>query len=163
LDDIIGRNSRNNILGPSRQCTATNRMNARCQRAPIVGGFVCSLHGGKAEHVKRAARERLLALVDPAVDSLLRALRSGDPCDRCGRSDSDKDPVVLRAAQIVLDRCGFGPSATVAIGPAPELTSPWVRYLSDTQLLQVQLWIDEAKARMAAAEEEPAQQATHGA
>jgi len=72
------------------------------------------LHGGGIPAVRKSARERLLAMVDPAFDALLRALGSGGPpCALCGRADSDRDPVVIRAAQIVLDRAGFHPSITV--------------------------------------------------
>lgn len=118
MDDVIGQRAWNK-LAAGRQCTATSKQSGeRCKRAPIVGGFVCDIHGGGTPAVKKSARERLLAMVDPALDALLRALQSGPPCEHCGRSDSDKDPVVIRAAQLVLDRSGYHP--TLAIQQAPE-------------------------------------------
>src|SRR5688572_203170 len=115
MDDVIGQRAWNK-LAAGRQCTATSKQTGeRCKRAPIVGGFVCDIHGGKIPAVRKSARERLLAMVDPARDALLRALRTGPPCEHCGRSDADRDPVVLRAAQLVLDRAGYGPRATMEI------------------------------------------------
>jgi len=59
-------------------------------------------------------------MVDPALDALLRALKTGPPCEHCGRSDADRDPVVLRAAQLVLDRAGYHPTLAIAnAAPAP--------------------------------------------
>lgn len=120
MEDIIGSAQWNRMaLHSGRQCTATSKQSGeRCKRAPIVGGFVCSHHGGEIPAVRKSARERLLALVDPALDALLRALQTGPPCEHCGRSDADRDPVVLRAAQLVLDRSGYHP--TLAIQQTPE-------------------------------------------
>lgn len=118
MDDVIGQRAWNK-LSVDRRCTATSKQSGeRCKRAPIVGGFVCDIHGGGTPAVKKSARERLLAMVDPALDALLRALQTGPPCEHCGRSDADRDPVVLRAAQLVLDRAGYHP--TLAIQQAPE-------------------------------------------
>jgi hypothetical protein len=110
-NDPIGRNARNPVLGRGRRCTATNRAGEQCKRAPIIGGFICVMHGGGARHVREAARDRILGMVDPALDVLLRALNSGDPCTACGRHDDMG--VVIRAAQLVLDRAGLGPSMTI--------------------------------------------------
>lgn len=52
------------------QCTATNRQQQRCKRAPIPGGTVCRMHGGAAPQVKEAAMERLRRLQHPAIDAL---------------------------------------------------------------------------------------------
>ncbi|HXG69765.1 MAG TPA: hypothetical protein VNJ04_04035 [Gemmatimonadaceae bacterium] len=54
-----------------------------------------------------------MILAEPALDALLRALKTAPPCDVCGRSEADRDPVVIRAAQIVLDRAGFHPTLAV--------------------------------------------------
>ncbi len=113
MDDVIGQRAWNR-LAAGRQCTATSKQTGeRCKRAPIVGGFVCDMHGGATPAVKQSARERLLAMVDPALDALLRALQTRPPCEHCGRSDADRDPVVLRAAQLVLDRAGYHPTLGV--------------------------------------------------
>src|SRR4029450_12285626 len=90
---------------PARQCTATNSQGERCKRQPIPGGTVCVNHGGKAPQTVAAGGVKLLSGRDLAIDALLRALESHGPhCETCGRSDDDRDPTVVRAAQIVLDR-----------------------------------------------------------
>ncbi len=99
----------------TRQCTATNRDGERCRRTPIRGGYVCRYHGGLAPAVASSARARLLVGVDFAIDYLLNMLEPREPCPTCGRSDVDRDPVVLRAAQLVLDRSGFGPGVKVEV------------------------------------------------
>ena len=94
---------------------ATNRQGERCRRAPslvVVTTFTAR------PATRQAARERLLAMVDPALDAL-RALQTGRR-EHCGRSDTDRDPVVLRAAQLVLDRAGYHPSVTVVQAAPPD-------------------------------------------
>src|SRR5438105_1507399 len=102
MEDVISRPAREALGDTGRRCTATNRAGERCGRAPIPGGFVCVMHGGAIPAVQKSARERLLMMVDPALDALMRFLRQAPPCEHCGRSDADRDPVVLRAAQLVL-------------------------------------------------------------
>lgn len=69
-----------------RRCTAlARRTGTRCRRAPIIGGSVCSKHGGSAGQVKRAAQRRVAeagaaALVasqdiEPTADPALALLR----------------------------------------------------------------------------------------
>jgi hypothetical protein len=71
------------------------------------------MHGGGAPAVQQSARARLLAGADLAIDYLLNLLTPKPPCEHCGRSDADRDPVVVRACQLVLDRSGFHPTLTV--------------------------------------------------
>lgn len=52
------------------RCTATNRQGKPCGRAPILGGTVCNMHGGKAPQVIAKAKERLKALYPKAVVAL---------------------------------------------------------------------------------------------
>jgi len=80
-----------------RRCRAKSKQSQqRCKRAAIRGGFVCNIHGGKSPGVVRAAHERLLALVDPAITALAQLIES-----------ADSDAVRLAAARDVLDRCGL--------------------------------------------------------
>jgi hypothetical protein len=146
MDDILGESAREALQETRRQCTATSKTTGeRCGRAPILGGFVCINHGGGQQATIQAARRRMLALVDPAMDVLQRVMTSNPPCPACGRSD--EAAVQVRAAQIVLDRTGFHASVDVNVGTndAP----PWAKYLTDEQLLQFASWIAEAKVRMA--------------
>jgi len=106
-------------LKPHR-CRGTNRHGAPCGNSPIPGGFVCRLHGGGAPQVQRSAKARLLAGADLAVDYLLNLLTPKLPCERCGRSDADRDPVVVRACQLVLDRSGFHPTLAIEHAVAPD-------------------------------------------
>jgi hypothetical protein len=53
-----------------RQCTArSGRSGQRCRKAAIRGGTVCATHGGSAPLVRLKARQRLDALVLPAIES----------------------------------------------------------------------------------------------
>jgi hypothetical protein len=116
MEDVIGRRQWEQLTaGTERRCVATNRSGERCGKAPIVGGFVCVMHGGRIPSVQKAARERLLAASDLAVERLVAFLHSAPPCANCGRSDADRDPLVLRAAQLVLDRTGFHPTMQVEV------------------------------------------------
>lgn len=67
------------------------------------GQQVCHFHGGKNPGALRKAQERLLALAEPAIEGLSRALESNDL------------PAIVSAARVVLDRAGLGPHATVTL------------------------------------------------
>ncbi len=131
-DDVLGQPAREALGETARRCTGTNRSGEQCRRAPIVGGFVCTQHGGGTPAVQRSARERLLALVEPALDVLLRATRQAPPCPVCGRSDADRDPVAVRAAGMILDRAGYHPTLNVhASNPAPSFAGLTLAQLAD--------------------------------
>jgi hypothetical protein len=136
------------------RCNGTNREGGPCGRPPIPGGTVCRFHGGSAPQTKQAAQRRLLAAADFAIDYLLALLTPRPPCEACGRSDADRDPVVVRACQLVLDRSGFHPSLTVSHEDRRE-PSAYTRWLTTAQLKQVAVWLDDAKRRMAAGEPPP--------
>jgi hypothetical protein len=101
--------------GLRRQCTARAKHSGeRCRRQPILGGFVCDLHGGKTPNAIRVARERLANLVEPAINVLLRILNAPPgTCPTCGRSEDMS--VVERAARTVLDRAGLNPTVKVEV------------------------------------------------
>lgn len=90
-----------------RRCSGTNREDGQCGRPSIPGGTVCTNHGGKAPQTREAARRRLLAGADLAIDHLLGMLEPRPPCETCGRSDADRDPVrgvnyYCRAADLIV-------------------------------------------------------------
>lgn len=89
----------------SRQCTAhaRNGSGVRCRKPAVKGCTVCASHGGAAPQVKKAAKERLMELVEPALEGLHIALKSGEI------------PSIVKAAQIVLDRTGFHPSQAIEL------------------------------------------------
>jgi hypothetical protein len=87
-----------------RRCTAVSaRTGEPCKKWAIAGGTVCPTHGGRAPQVKQSAKERLAELIEPALKGLHRALKSNDL------------PTIVRASQIVLDRCGFHPSQAIEL------------------------------------------------
>jgi len=82
-----------------QRCTARISNGSRqCERWAINGSNVCATHGGRAPQVKRSAKERLAELIEPALEGLHRALKSGEI------------PSIVKAAQVVLDRTGFHPT-----------------------------------------------------
>jgi hypothetical protein len=145
---------------PSRRCTATNRAGERCWRQPIPGGYVCVNHGGRAPQVKQSAKARLLAGADLAIDYLVGLLTPRPPCPACGRSDADRDPVVVKACQIVLDRSGFHPTLAVehveAPDPYADLTMDEMIERLETMLEQMRAMRDADRARMLEREQEQA-------
>lgn len=140
----LGRMARR--VGEAHRCTATNRMGERCGLAAIPFTNVCGYHGGRAPQVQRAAKERMLASSDLAVERLVEVLGAGDRCEVCGRSDDMN--VIVKAAQIVLDRTGMHP--TLAVQPATDVddSDGWIHYATDEQLQQMQTWIEQARDRM---------------
>ena len=52
----------------ANKCTAMSKQaKRRCRQPAIRGGTVCRFHGGAAPQAKLAAKDRIAALVDPAV------------------------------------------------------------------------------------------------
>lgn len=94
-----------------RQCTATSKQSGeRCKRLPIPGGTVCVMHGGATSASKNAARRRLAALVDPAIDTLSQEMR-----------DAAKSNDRQAAANSILDRAGYGRVSKIDAGDAREM------------------------------------------
>lgn len=92
--------------GNTVQCIATvKKTGLRCKRHAILGGTVCNKHGGKSPMVAKKARQRMEAMVGPALRQLNEILTKPDT------SDSDR----LRAIALLLDRCGFGPKNEVTL------------------------------------------------
>lgn len=88
-------------------CGKKTRAGTPCQKSPIKGGTVCRLHGGSAPQVKRAAKLRLLELVDPAIATLARIMAT-----------SDNEALRLKAADSILDRGGLPKGAQVTVEDA---------------------------------------------
>lgn len=91
-----------NTAGP-RQCTATVKDGSRCKKNPCYGSNVCEVHGGATPLGKTEAKRKLLLLVEPALAALEKALACEDW------------PVVVRAATVLLDRAGFGPTSKLIV------------------------------------------------
>lgn len=92
----------------SRRCTAhSSQTGERCKKSAMLGQTVCRTHGGASPQAKKAARERLNDLVDPAISSLKKVL------DRA--IDSEDYAAVVRAAISILDRTGYHPSQSIEL------------------------------------------------
>ncbi len=92
-------------MDDSRRCNArhSDGSGKRCKKAAMMGQRVCRAHGGASPQAMRSARERLNALVEPAIEALAKALKSGDV------------NAIIRASVVVLDRCGFHPRQAVEL------------------------------------------------
>jgi len=90
-----------------RRCKGTaRRTGERCKKAAIPGHFYCKFHGGALPSVKQTARQRLMAMAEPAMAALEKVL--SDP--------STDDNTKVRAALGILDRTGFRPGIVIVPG-----------------------------------------------
>ena len=111
---------------------------------PHPGATVCVIHGAGAPQVQRSARERLAELVLPAIATLHAALASGDLT------------AALKAARMVLDRCGYPPSSKLAVEEVtPKSESAWMEFASVEERMTIWNIIKAATARMNGDEENP--------
>ena len=123
-----------------RRCSATSKTTGnQCGRAPILGGSVCALHGGKAPQTVAAAKARLLEGVEPAIARLMRFIEAPPGlCALCGRSDDTG--AIVSAIRTLLDRCGLGPSATMQVVATVE--QPYVRLSTDEMIAKLEALLD---------------------
>jgi hypothetical protein len=121
------------------QCKAKRRNGTDCRNHAILGGTVCNVHGGRLPNVRKAAAERLKELQHPAIERLEEAL------DADARTVTKRGEILtvgpdhanrIRAATVVLDRTGLGPTHTANVnveagerllGLMRELDRPTVR------------------------------------
>lgn len=94
-----------------QRCRAKRRNGEHCKRWAIKGATVCATHGGSAPQVRKAARQRLAEMVDPALSAL------ADILSRTNVLDADK----IRAATAILDRAGYGPNSKLTIDQKTDL------------------------------------------
>ena len=109
----------------SPTCGAVGRNGFPCRRHVAPGFTRCALHGGHTPLARQAAAEALARAALPAAEVMFDIIDRWQQtrCPTCGMPSGDPSPVI-RAAQIVLDRTGFGPSATMQVAPAPEYALP---------------------------------------
>lgn len=111
---------------PSRQCVHIKADGVRCASWAAKGGSYCPAHGSSATVVRHAAKMRLLACVEPALAGLLRVLEEAPK--------SDDWSAVCKAAQIILDRVGFGPQSKLVVEDERESRSDELRGMTREQL-----------------------------
>lgn len=105
----------------TRTCGATARNGLPCRRYVGPGFTRCNLHGGATPLARQAATEALARAALPAAEAMFDIIDRfhHETCPTCGLPNGDPTPVI-RAAQIVLDRTGFGPSSTLHLEPPPQ-------------------------------------------
>lgn len=94
---------------PQRQCTATNVKGERCRRYAILGGRVCTKHGGATRHVKEAARVRVEMESNRLMGKLIEI----------AYDDARPATVQLDAIKDSLNRAGLTKPTQIEVGPAP--------------------------------------------
>jgi hypothetical protein len=100
---------------PARQkCIRVKPDGTRCGNWPLTGQRICKFHGGNAPQNLARARLMMIELVDPSIKALRDVLF--DP------HAEHKDKV--RAAVVVLDRCGIGPEQILKVLGIEE-ADPW--------------------------------------
>lgn len=145
MNEFLSDHARS-VLLPDRRCTATSRSTGeRCRKSSALGQFVCDQHGAKSPLSIQAAKERMAILVEPAMEVLYRATRSAPPCETCGRSDADRDPTAVRAAQIILDRTGHHP--TLALTTAGPAANPYQDLTDDELIEKLEAMLADARER----------------
>jgi len=98
------------------QCTAKRSNGTPCNRRAIEGGKVCYVHGGAAPQVKKAARERIAEMVDPALGVLYKAMKM--------KAKGSPAPLAVVAARDILDRAGYKATDKLVLsgaGPGGEI------------------------------------------
>jgi len=84
----------------------------RCPNNPINGGRVCSTHGGLAPAAQVAAKQRMLAMVEPALTEIAEARRTLDRIRKHPEATfGEQVQAAVHLARIgfeLLDRNGYG-------------------------------------------------------
>ncbi len=125
------------------RCGGTLQSGEQCRREAILGGTVCSQHGGAAKQVREraAARignaademvKRLFAMLDdPETPHAVRSKIMQDMLDRAGLNATGKlvvgvaevDPVEALFRAVLQDSDGLDPVSPVPYVPRPEIAA----------------------------------------
>lgn len=90
---------------PRVQCKAKSKSTGkRCSRFAMLGQAVCASHGGRAPQCLKSARERIQAMVAPALSVMERRLE-----------DEEQPQLQMAAAKDLLDRAGYSARAKVEV------------------------------------------------
>jgi hypothetical protein len=109
------------VVPEERRCAHVRSSGTRCKNLPLRGTDTCAWHTPLPE--RRNAQLRMLLLLDPAFETLYLAMGHGCEMAVVGKTVYCKTHGLecpdwstrANAAKTVLDRCGFGPKATVAV------------------------------------------------
>lgn len=104
-------------------CTAHTTAGKPCEAPAVTGMTICQAHGGSSPQAKQAARLRLAALADPAIDVLAHEmLNAGDANVR------------ISAANSILDRAGYGRNVQITQEDARDLLVAKLMETRDNEL-----------------------------
>lgn len=131
-----------------------------CERQVSIGFNSCWFHGGKTPAAKHQAEKALAYARMPAIEALCTIIHEWqtNQCPVCKGPDTRGESLhpVIRAAQIILDRTGFGPKATLEVAK-PEgsdldvaLLNEDERYRMSRLLKELRTLKGEIRARLAA-------------
>lgn len=95
---------------PGQKCSARTTSGRPCSRWAIVGGTVCTSHGGAAPQVREAARKRILAFA-PVALQVLQDIATDPDAAEASR---------VRAAIDLLDRAGLKVAEEHVLIPAEQ-------------------------------------------
>lgn len=107
-------------LFAARPCIGDPETGLNCANNALPGSLLCIEHGGSIARHRQVIAMRMMALIEPALKTVFRCMASND------------ESVALKAAETILDRTGWGRSATLHLEEKKEdLTG-----LTDAQLTQ---------------------------
>jgi len=123
----------NDTVKPSPQCVHVKRngqfAGQRCRNTPILGATVCVSHGGNADHIRKAAAARMvesLPRVVERINEMLEDSADAHPCPFCKRGMPRDESTVLRAAQLICDRAGLGPTSKLELSQSND--DKWLEF-----------------------------------
>ena len=97
--------TRYEIVHPNVRCVRRKRNGEQCKRIAMRYATTCFAHDGSAPQIQKAARQRFLELVDPAIAVL----------DDCMADPTASWADRVRAAALVLASNGYGPTSKVEV------------------------------------------------
>lgn len=125
-----------------------NRKGLPCQRNVQPGLTACNMHGGASPAAKIKAEQMLAQARLPACEALFEIIDQWHEtmCATCGypSGDVDTQKVILRAAQLILDRTGMGPRSTVEMVPQKDGDLD-LELMTDEEMAQLDLLLGQVK------------------
>lgn len=88
-------------LFAARPCIGDPETGFNCHNNALPGSQFCLEHGGSVARHRQVIVLRMMALIEPALKTVFRCMASSD------------ESIALKAAETILDRTGYGRSATL--------------------------------------------------
>src|SRR4051812_8155917 len=101
-------------------CGSIRHNGLPCKRQVPPGFTRCSLHGAANVSAKIKSEQMLAQARLPACEALFNIIdrHEADTCPSCGfpaKGDVDTVKMIIRACQVILDRTGMGPRASLEL------------------------------------------------